>query len=146
MPFQFSLHVLGESGDLKHHGLMDRSSDDPFHACAQLLVDLCGGHGSGFAYNAGFECRVMRELAVRFPEFAPALESIIERVVDLLPIAVVQDSGMAVSAFIEAVDPATLAERKTEIQNQFFSYCQFDTFAMERIWQFFRGSRGEDLK
>ena len=39
-----------------------------------------------FAYNAGFECRVMRELAGRFPELAVSLEAIIARGVDLLPI------------------------------------------------------------
>lgn len=87
LPFQFSLHILAESGDLQHHGFLDLSGDDPSHACAQSLVDLCGEQGPVFAYSAGFECRVMRELAARFPEFAPALDSIMERVVDLLPIA-----------------------------------------------------------
>jgi hypothetical protein len=43
--------------------------------------------GPVFAYNASFECSVMSKLASRFPEFATALESIIDRVVDLLPIA-----------------------------------------------------------
>ena len=40
-----------------------------------------------FAYNASFESTRIRELAGRFPELATALNSIIERVVDLLPIA-----------------------------------------------------------
>ena len=87
IPFQFSLHILAESGDLQHHSFLDLSGDDPSRACAQSLADLCGEQGPVFAYNSGFECRVMRELAARFPEFAPALESIIARVVDLLPIA-----------------------------------------------------------
>jgi hypothetical protein len=79
--------VLGEAGSLQHHGFLDLSGSDPSGACAQSLVDLCGDHGPVFAYNAAFECRVMRELAGRFPEFASALESIIGRMVDLLPIA-----------------------------------------------------------
>ena len=172
LPFQFSLHILAESGELQHHGFLDLSGDDPSRACAQSLVDLCGEHGPVFAYNAGFECRVMRELSARFPEFAQALESIIERVADLLPIARnryyhpsqhgswsikavlpaaipelsysqldgVQDGGMAVSAFMEAINPDTLAERKSEIQSQLSSYCQLDTFAMVRLWQFFSGN------
>jgi hypothetical protein len=171
LPFQFSLHILAENGDLQHHGFLDLSGDDPSRACAQSLVDLCGEQGPVFAYNAGFECRVMRELAARFPEFATALESIIERVVDLLPIARnryyhpsqhgswsikavlpaaipelsydqlngVQDGGMAVSAFMEAIDPATSTERKAEIEGQLVSYCQLDTFAMVRLYQFFTG-------
>ena len=169
LPFQVSLHILAESSDLQHHGFLDLSGDDPSRACAQSLVDLCCEQGPVFAYNASFECRVMRELAARFPEYAPALESIIERVADLLPIARnryyhpsqhgswsikavlpaaipelsysqldgIQDGGMAVSAFMEAIDPATAMERKAAIQNQLFSYCQLDTFAMVRLWQFF---------
>ena len=171
LPFQFSLHILAESGDLQHHGFLDLSGDDPSRACAQSLVDLCGEHGPVFAYNAGFECRVMRDLAARFPEFAPALESIIGRVADLLPIARnryyhpsqhgswsikavlpaaipelsysqldgVQDGGMAVSAFMEAIAPATPPEKKAEIEGQLVSYCELDTFAMVRLWQFFAG-------
>jgi hypothetical protein len=46
---------------------------------------------------------------------------------------------MAVSAFMEAIDPATSSERKVEIENQLFSYCQLDTFAMVRLWQLFSG-------
>jgi len=171
LPFQFSLHILAESGDLQHHGFLDLSGDDPSRACAQSLVDLCGEQGRVFAYNAGFECRVIRELAARIPEFAPALESIIERVADLLPIARnryyhpsqhgswsikavlpaavpelsynqlegVQDGGMAVSAFMEAITPATLPERKAGIEGQLVSYCELDTFAMVRLYQFFSG-------
>ena len=87
IPFQFSLHVLEENGTFRHHGFLDLSGNDPSRACAQSLVDLCGVDGPVFAYNASFECSVMSKLASRFPEFATTLESIISRVVDLLPIA-----------------------------------------------------------
>ena len=87
IPYQFSLHILDENGSLRHHGFLDLSGDDPSLACAQLLVNLCGEHGPVFAYKASFECGRMRELAERFPDLAPALEGIIARVVDLLPIA-----------------------------------------------------------
>ena len=177
LPFQFSLHVLDETGSLRHHGFLDLSRDDPSRVCAQALVKLCGEQGPVFAYNAAFECRVMRELAGRFPEFTTELEGIIGRMVDLLPIARnryyhpsqhgswsikavlpaicpdlaydlldgVQDGTMAVSAFMEAIDPATSSERKVEIENQLFSYCQLDTFAMVRLWQLFSG-RNERLQ
>jgi hypothetical protein len=51
----------------------------------------------------------------------------------------VQDGTMAVSAFMEAIAPATSFERKLEIENQLFSYCRLDTFAMVRLYQFFSG-------
>jgi predicted RecB family nuclease len=50
-------------------------------------VNLCGENGPVYAYNAGFEKMVIRDLADRFPTYAAALETIIERVVDLHPIA-----------------------------------------------------------
>jgi len=87
IPFQFSLHILDESGSIQHHGFLDLSGEDPSRACALSLIALCGDHGPVFAYNAGFECRVMLELAGRFPELAASLEAIVARVVDLLPIA-----------------------------------------------------------
>ncbi len=87
LPFQFSLHILDASGSLQHHGFLDLSGNDPSLACALSLIDLCGDQGPVFAYNAGFECRVMRELAGLFPNLAASLVAIIERVVDLLPIA-----------------------------------------------------------
>jgi hypothetical protein len=87
IPFQFSLHILTEYGDLQHHGFLDLSGDDPSLACAQSLVDRCGDNGPVYAYNAGFEKMVMRDLAGRVPALAPGLESIIDRVVDLKPIA-----------------------------------------------------------
>ena len=171
IPFQFSLHILGENGSLQHHGFLDLSGDDPSLACARSLIQLCGEQGPVFAYSAGFEKRVMRELAASFPELAPELESIIARVVDLLPIARnryyhpsqhgswslksilpaaipelsydqlegVQNGGMAVSAFMEAIDPNTSPERKAVIENQLFSYCQLDTYAMVKIWELFVG-------
>ncbi len=171
IPFQYSLHILDKSGSLKHHGFLDLSGNDPSRACAQSLVKLCGKKGPIFAYNASFECRVMRELAGRFPEYAPALHAIIERVVDLLPIARnryyhpsqhgswsikavlptlcpdlsyesldgVQDGGMAVGAYQEAIAPETTDERKLQIENQLHEYCKLDTLAMVRIWEIFRG-------
>jgi len=87
IPFQFSLHVLQENGSLEFHSFLDLSGNDPSRACAQSLVDLCGDQGPVFAYYASFERGRMWELAERFPDLAPALEAIIDRIVDLLPIA-----------------------------------------------------------
>jgi hypothetical protein len=86
IPFQFSLHILTETGELQHHSFLDLCGDDPSYACAKSLCELCGKQGPVFAYNAGFEKRVMNELAKRFPEFATDVKAIITRVVDLLPI------------------------------------------------------------
>ena len=134
-------------------------------------MDLCGDQGPVIAYYASFERGRMWELAERFPDLAPELEAIIDRIVDLLPIARsryyhpsqhgswsikavlpaaipelsydklegVQDGNMAVSAYMEAIAPATAPERKEQIERQLVEYCQLDTFAMVRLWQLFSG-------
>ena len=56
----------------------------------------------------------------------------------------VQDGGMAMTAFVEAIHPDTNAERKARIERALLEYCKLDTYAMVRIWQVFAGR--QDLK
>ena len=87
IPFQFSLHRLDEIGTLDHTTFLDLTGADPSGAFAQSLIEQCGDEGPVFVYNASFETTRIRELAGRFPELAQTLNSIIGRIVDLLPIA-----------------------------------------------------------
>ena len=87
IPFQFSLHILDERGKLNQTAFLDLSGNDPSEAFARSLLAACGHRGPVFVYNAGFETTRIRELANRFPMFSKGLLAIIDRVVDLLPIA-----------------------------------------------------------
>jgi len=87
IPFQFSLHVLSETGELRHAAFLDLTAKDPRRGFAEAMVAHCGEKGPVYVYNAGFEGRVTRELAQAFPDLAPALVGIVGRLVDLLPIA-----------------------------------------------------------
>jgi len=51
----------------------------------------------------------------------------------------VQDGGMAMEAFLEAIHPDTPTERKNQIEQQLLAYCKLDTYAMVRLWQVFAG-------
>lgn len=51
----------------------------------------------------------------------------------------VQDGGLAMDAFLEAIHPQTSPARKQEIQEQLLAYCKLDTYAMVRLWQVFAG-------
>ncbi len=51
----------------------------------------------------------------------------------------VQDGGMAMDAFVEAIHPDTSPERKHQIEQQLLAYCRLDTYAMVRLWQVFAG-------
>ncbi len=105
------------------------------------------------------------------PISPPPSLAIVDRVVDLLPIARnryyhpdqhgswsikavlpavcpdlsyealdgVKDGMAAQGAFLEAMAPETSPERKAEIESQLLEYCKLDTFAMVRLWEFFRG-------
>lgn len=51
----------------------------------------------------------------------------------------VQDGGMAMDAFKEALSPDTAPARKAQIEQQLIEYCGLDTYAMVRLWKFFAG-------
>lgn len=51
----------------------------------------------------------------------------------------VKDGGMAMEAYLEAIEPGTTAERKAEIERELRRYCALDTEAMIEIWQVFSG-------
>lgn len=51
----------------------------------------------------------------------------------------VQNGGMAMDAYREAVSTNTTDVRKREIELQLLEYCGLDTWAMVRLWQFFTG-------
>jgi hypothetical protein len=87
IPFQYSVHRLDAQGQLTHCEFLDLSGQDPSRAFAEQLIRDCGTDEPVFVYNAGFEKARMTELAERFPDLADALQAIVDRVVDLLPIA-----------------------------------------------------------
>jgi hypothetical protein len=51
----------------------------------------------------------------------------------------VQDGGMAMTAYLEAIHPLTASARRDEIRRQLLQYCGLDTYALVRLWQHFAG-------
>jgi hypothetical protein len=86
IPFQFSLHTLGESGSLDHAAFLDLSGDLPTYSFTTTLLSTCGEEGPIFVYSH-FEKRIINAMISRYPEFAEPLEALRHRIVDLLPIA-----------------------------------------------------------
>lgn len=111
LPFQFSLHIVSPNGETEHWEFLDISGGDPGEAFARALIDHCRTEGPVFVYNAGFENGIMRGLAERFPDLSPALMAIVDRVVDLLPIArnryyhPAQHGSWSIKAVLPAVCP-----------------------------------------
>ena len=172
MPFQWSAHKIDKKGQLTHQEFLDVSGSNPSENFAKKLIEACGKSGAIFVYSAPFEKSRIKELAARHPELENALFAIIERVVDLLPLARevyyhpsqhgswsikkvlpaiapelnyadlegVQHGGAAMEAFAEAIHPETQAERKEQLRQQLLKYCELDTYAMIKIWQYFYGN------
>jgi hypothetical protein len=86
IPFQFSCHIEQADGEICHREFLDTSGDNPSRACAEALVRALGTTGAVITYNASFERGCIKGLAQRFPDLAPALTPIAERIVDLLPL------------------------------------------------------------
>jgi predicted RecB family nuclease len=111
VPFQFSLHTLQTSGTLEQETFLDLSGDDPRRGFAEALIKLCGQQGPIFVYNAGFEKGVIKKQAEAFPDLNVKLEGIIDRIVDLLPIArnyyyhPSQQGSWSIKAVLPAVCP-----------------------------------------
>ncbi|WP_198924181.1 DUF2779 domain-containing protein [Acidithiobacillus caldus] len=87
IPFQYSLHRLDRHGRLEHLEFLDLSGQDPSRGFAEQLIHDAGSSEPIFVYNASFERSRMMELGRRFPDLSGAMHAIIDRVVDLLPIA-----------------------------------------------------------
>jgi hypothetical protein len=123
IPFQFSLHTLDNSGKLDSQAFLDLSGNDPSRSFAESLISVCGNSGAIFVYNAGFEGARIKELAERFPEVAPALLAIKERLVDLHPITKAnyyhpsQHGSWSIKAVLPAVAPDLSYENLDGVQN-----------------------------
>ena len=85
IPFQFSLHVQREKGGgLDHFEFLHMGGDDPRPSLVNAVVNNCGDTGSVVVYNKSFEALINNELAQTFPEYQDRLNSINDRMVDLL--------------------------------------------------------------
>ena len=87
VPFQWSCHIETAKGEMTHCAFLANGQSDPRQPFAISLIDAVGTNGPVFVYNAPFERSRMQELADYFSYLGPALEAIIDRIVDLLPIA-----------------------------------------------------------
>lgn len=114
VPFQYSLHILDEEGNLSHKEFLANPEDfnngeNPLKQMVEQLEKDFGNTGNIVAYNQSFEVGRLNDLANFFSEYAYFLHDLVDRIVDLLP--VFQDGycyfpAMKNSASIKSVLPA----------------------------------------
>jgi predicted RecB family nuclease len=123
IPFQFSLHVITQSGALQREGFLDLSGGDPSASFAEALVRACGSAGAIFVYNSGFETARMKELGARYPHLRQALQQICARVVDLLPVVrshyyhPMQEGSWSIKKVLPAMVPALRYDQLEGVQD-----------------------------
>jgi len=85
--FQYSLHYQKDkNSEPEHFEFLGNGIDDPREALIQQLIQDIGSTGSILVYSITFERTRLLELARDFPQHKDAIESIIDRLVDLAPI------------------------------------------------------------
>lgn len=162
IPFQFSVHIEREEGDIEHLEYLHEQDGDPRRPFAEHLIDALGSSGSICVYTR-YEARVIRELATALPDLADRLEALLGRLWDLhrivknhyyhpgfhgsssikkvLPVLVpglgydgldVQDGQTAAVMYAKALDNPS-PEQRQRVFAALKAYCGLDTLAMLRL-------------
>jgi hypothetical protein len=85
IPFQFSLHIIKKKGAKPEHiSFIASGSDDPRPEFLKALKKGLGTKGSVIVYNQTFEQTVLKKLAEYYPLYQKWVDSVVERMVDLL--------------------------------------------------------------
>ena len=85
IPFLYSVHRRAPNGALEHGEYLHATESDPRRAIAERLIDDLGTAGSIVVYS-GYERRMLNDLIDANPDLAAPLQSLIDRLWDLLPV------------------------------------------------------------
>jgi hypothetical protein len=108
IPFQWSLHTIDGDGALNHDEFLADGVNDPRRQFAETLIDALASSDDPIIVYSAYEQTRLKELAVDFPDLSAALNAVIARLVDLLPIvrSAVYLTEFAFSNSIKSVAPA----------------------------------------
>ncbi|MGF1642110.1 MAG: DUF2779 domain-containing protein [Thiotrichales bacterium] len=87
IPFQWSCHLETAGIAISHAEFLAADARDPRRAFIESLFETVADTGPVIVYNAAFERKRLEELAEHFPDLAPRIEAVIDRLFDLLPVA-----------------------------------------------------------
>ena len=82
---QYSIHLETEDG-LEHTDHLSEAEGDGRRELAESLIDALGDEGSIIVYHASAERSRIRDMARWFPDLEESLNSIADRLFDLLPV------------------------------------------------------------
>ena len=85
LPFQYSLHILQSPGaELQHKEYLHRDNSHPGLPLLQQLKEDIGSNGTILVWYEPFEKSRNKELGEMFPEYADFIQSVNNRIVDLM--------------------------------------------------------------
>jgi hypothetical protein len=87
IPVQWSVHVESAPGRIRHLAHLADGRGDPRRAFAESLLAAVGTDGPVFVYHASFEIGRLRELGEDLPDLAAGIHALVDRIVDLKPLA-----------------------------------------------------------
>jgi len=162
IPFQWSCHIQDLDKKITHREFLDIENVDPRREFALSLVGLLKDAKTIFVYSS-FEKSRINELAELFPDLKEDLNSIVNKLYDLLNLTrdhyyhpdmkgswsiknvlptlsnlnyselIVQNGSHAQIAYMDLMDPKTPEKEKKIIKNNLLKYCELDTYAMFEI-------------
>ena len=163
IPFLYSVHRQHPDGTLTHRDYLHRDKTDPRPAIARKLIDDLGKSGSIVVYS-DYERRMLNDLVRACPQHADALQNLIDRLWDLLPVVrnhyyhpelhgsfsikvvlPVLDpqsgwseldiaDGMAAAIAYEGAVSSSEKEQQATVFENLKAYCAQDTLAMVRLY------------
>jgi hypothetical protein len=86
LPFQWSLHHLGEDDQTSHHEFLARGDSDPRSETAESLLDVLSHDDLRVVVYSPYESQMLKKMAKHLPHLAVGLERLRHRLFDLLPV------------------------------------------------------------
>lgn len=86
IPFQWSLHTIDGDSVLNHTEFLADGVNDPRRQFAETLIDALACSDDPIIVYSAYEQTRLKELAADFPDLSTALNTVISRLADLLPI------------------------------------------------------------
>jgi hypothetical protein len=85
-PFQWSLHHVNQEGQAMHEEFLALGDINPKLEFVTTLIDALAGTDGPIVVYSGFEKNTLNNISEQLPDFAIDIQSIIDRLVDLLPV------------------------------------------------------------
>jgi len=168
-PFQASLHILSEDGDLQHFEYLNDELTHP-KDLADFLQESVKENGSVVVWSDRFEKNRNKEMGEQFSAYKEFFMNLNERMVDqedifktayvhpdaagstslksvlpALPVNIsyddlsIQGGTMAMEQWEGMVTSDMSDQEKGKRREELLAYCKLDTLSMVKIYQFLRG-------